>query len=220
MVEQTMSEDLGNEILVHRFVDGEMSPTEEDAFLAECEADPVSYRLLAIALIERDRWNKQCATMVMSVPGTTQGRNTHRARQSRLRGLINVAASLLLGLMGGYLWNQAKFGTQESDAEFPVALTQDLPQNVGTPAEPGTGDVPIPETGRIPTTVANYSDKEEAISSLISAFQPEPLVPAEGVQQLRERGLKVEENTKLYVLELSDGRHLAVPTQFVRFSSQ
>ena len=46
-----MNEDLENEILVSRFVDGEMAPGEEDAFLAYCEADPAKYRDVALAFV-------------------------------------------------------------------------------------------------------------------------------------------------------------------------
>lgn len=215
-----MSEDLGNEILVHRFIDGEMSPTEEDAFLAECEADPSSYRLLALALIERDRWGKQCAGVREPIPVMLQNRSTKQGWETRLRGLAIVAASILFGLTGGYLWNREGADKRGLEQGLPLAVKQEEPTYREPSVGSESGEEEITRTERVPTTYANYQESDEAISTLISAFQPEPLVPVEDVQQLRESGLRVEENTKLYLLELSDGRHLAVPTQFVRFSSQ
>lgn len=216
-----MNEDLENEILVSRFVDGEMAPGEEDAFLAYCEAEPAKYRDVALAFIERERWNRQCVGAKETPPLTLQNVKAKHAGEIRLRQFAVIAASLVLGLTGGYLWNQSGNDNRGVGRELPLAEKRETPLDVAEPSvEPGAGVDRLPESGRIPTTYANYQENDEAISTLISAFEPEPLVPEEGVQQLRESGLVVEENTKLYVLELSDGRHLAVPTQFVRFSAQ
>src|SRR6056297_3285524 len=94
-----------------RFVDGELNPEQESAFLASCEAEPDRYRELALALVERKRLTEMLAGFHshidgdQALPDTQIGCNPNRVKSktdskstTKWVALPTIAAILLFGI--------------------------------------------------------------------------------------------------------------------------
>ena len=228
-----------------RFVDGELTTTEENDFLARCEAEPAGYRQLALALVEQRRLAAMLSQLrddqQTQIPlPITKSSYLPTAKQpaSRwaTRWMFSLAASLLIGLFLGYAIpfsgdsqsglkpdfkpdSGSLVSEQQPDTNSQIVGVQDhLPAYPN--ADPNAdGSLPIRSVASGHTPLDDYWDDEETLVSLARELKPRPTLDEETVHLLRDNGLNVNRHQHVFLFEMSDGSRLAVPAEFTFLSS-
>lgn len=202
--------------LCARFVDGELSPEEENRVLATCEQYPEHYRRLALAMIERRRINQFLAgcddfivTTDSAVTSVADATSPEKAwSQRRAKGastwLVMLAASLLMGAFVGY--GARGFSVTEPDEVSDVA---EIVDRENAPSERAIEPNPI--------EVARPSDDaivEETFVNLARRLKPTPTLDDKAVRLLTDNGVDVERHKHVFLFDVSDGRQVAIPAEF------
>jgi hypothetical protein len=209
------------ELLVMRLVDGELSPQEEDDLLVSCELEPDRYREVALAFWEDRRLAAGLAKAtrgedipaVAALPSGGLKRTEKATAGSAPRWplwLTGLAASLLIGAFIGY--TSAPSAGIGGGAEPPRV------------AEPTTPEPPGPERAFAQRNrasgppVRNISEHPQQLRELVRQLEPEPVFPQDTLAELARDGVRVNQSTELFLIELPGNRHLALPAQFIDLS--
>ncbi|XZE55407.1 hypothetical protein SH139x_001418 [Planctomycetaceae bacterium SH139] len=140
-----MQESEIEELQRERFVDGELSPQQEDDFLAACEAQPERYRSLALSFVEARRWSqalregplsfaiKQQPQPPQKLQPIAASRPAAVDRLSWTRWLSGLAAALLIGAFTGYLAAPVKTSYPLSPVNTPSDAPTRLAQQTDSP---------------------------------------------------------------------------------------
>lgn len=204
-----------------RFVDGELSAIEEDQLLLQCEQRPELYRDLALALVEERRWGMQLAggevPTVLPVAKTVE----EAPAAGRRWWSVGLAASLLFGTCVGYWFARPlQSGSQENEGLFVQQNGDDRSLDLRQPPDlQQQQPTSLPDQSNVPTQLVDYSGDQQ-LARLVRELSPGPAFSEDGMRQLVDEGVSVDQQSAIYVLEMSDGRRLAVPTQFIKFRAK
>jgi len=187
-----MQESEIEELQRERFVDGELTPQQEDDFLAACEAQPERYRLLALSFVEARRWSQALREEPLSLAFQQHSRRSSSSRMasdrhpSLLRWLSGLAAALLIGAFTGYLVAPVKTSNplgsanSPSDAETRLAQQSNSP-NIKPLNNGQLDDGPQVGTSQQPGAVAASADNlanttlPDMNQAMNNASNPQPL---------------------------------------------
>ncbi len=226
-----------------RFVDGELELDEENLLLAECEADPSRYRDLALAFVEQRRWRNalvgfelssplESATLVDAVNAMPVAKPLvkslgNSARVSvgprRLTWLLGLAASLVIGIATGYWGIDSRDANRALRPIENVARVQDSnlidDRNIARASENASPTLESAELPAMEDEEPQYfpSDSDTLVRFVKNAQADLPF-SEEAVRNLNADGLDVEQQARVFVIDMPDGRRLALPAGITNVS--
>lgn len=187
-----MQESEIEELQRERFVDGELSPQQEDDFLAACEAQPERYRSLALSFVEARRWSQALRDEPLNLAIQQRSQTSQPPQQSQrvsashpaavdrrgwTRWLSGLAAALLIGAFTGYLAAPAKLSNQLGPAnppsDAPTKLAQQTSSPNTRPLENGPLDNGPLDNDQQASPSEQPADVTAAADNLANAAQPE-----------------------------------------------
>jgi anti-sigma factor RsiW len=192
----------GDDRLIDRLVDGELSEAERRALLLRLETNPDGWRRCALAFLEAQTWREAFGPLAASAPSAARILPTAPNRQSRKRSAWRPAARLT-GLAAGLA---ASFALGWAWRGPPVEPAPHAPGAQGVASAPAA---PSPQPQPAPIDPATR--------------EPRPSRPAEQpasietvVKRLEQQGYHAETQKRLVSMQLKDGRKIDVPVREFR----
>ena len=201
------------------FVDGELTAEAENLFLAQCEADPGRYRDVALALVEQRRWQRALAGLQVGVADAlpVAKPTATNAGMKSSTWWLGLAASLFLGMAAGS-W---MISSRNRAAPSPTVATNGVATNAvaANSAAPGLPVVEAGESDHWLDPSARYlPNTPESLVSFVRNLDSQPPFPADTMRELDADGLAVDQDSRVFVIDMPDGRRLAVPAQITNVS--
>lgn len=222
-----------DERTLQRCLDGELSEDEQHALLRQLDRSPDGWRMVALAFFEHQLWTQAGrdyiyeppAPVVVPVDPEPETRRDH----SWIRHTM-LAACTLMAVGLGYLGGTQRFwpggsspGISPSMALAPEPLPSEELPVVTKPA-------PIPSARRrtVPFThvrVMPSGENSQPITLPVYDVEDmdrlapiaQPQLSAEVLQNLRDRGIQVEQESHYYPVPNSHNRKLVVPVNTIQF---
>ena len=203
-----------DETTLARFAGGDMSIAEETEFLACCEIEPDLWRTAALALVE----HRQVVSALREFAGDQGDSSMNAASRTtshlkmRWPTMLAVAASLLAIMVGGLTvayWAGQRQGTdlQRVNRDSPDAAAETAESSVVVYVQP-------PNDSDYPGALQDQSPaipRTEEMAARLAAMNSSPVLPAEARSLLRQAGVEVDEEPRLYLI--NDGSESwAIPT--------
>jgi hypothetical protein len=234
-----MNEERSLQRQLARFVDGELELDAENLLLAECEADPSRYRDLALAFVEQRRLRNALAGWELSSPLETAvlvnsvdtmpvikplGKQENLSiGPRRSTWLLGLAASLGIGIAAGY-WGIASRDVNgvmrpvggRAGAEDPGVLDGGSFASIQEQTNPSLHSVELPATnGEENRYLPNDS---ESLVRFVKNAQADLPFSEEAVRNLNADGVDVDQQARVFVIDMPDGRRLALPAGITNVS--
>jgi hypothetical protein len=191
-----------------------MSIAEETEFLACCEIEPDLWRTAALALVE----HRQVVSALREFAGDQGDSSMNAASRTtnhlkmRWPTMLAVAASLLAIMVGGISVAYRAGQLQSTDVQL---VNQDSPDAAAETEEPSV--FVYLQTPNGLDYLGAVQDQSPAIPSTeemaarLAAMNSRPVFPAEARSLLRQVGVEVDEEPRLYLI--NDGsENWAIPT--------
>ncbi len=223
-----------DERTLQRCVDGELSEAEQQALLLQLDRSPEGWRKVALAFIEHQLWSQAGRDFVHEPPlplaAPADPEPETRRDHSWLRHTMLAACTLIavgLGYLGGtqrdWLGGFSSASTSPPMDNSTAAVEQTHPVNITKPvptrpARRGLAPVmqvqvlPSGENGQ-PIMLPVY----DADELLRHGPLDQPLLSAEVLQNLRDQGVQIEQESHLYQMPNSQNRKLVVPVNTIQF---
>jgi hypothetical protein len=224
--------------MLDRLVDGELNEQQRRALLLRLENQHDGWRRCALAFLEAQAWGRELRSV--TAPAATQHATAfspaHRGNwlAGRWGTLLATAASFLVALGLGSLWQRAEQGAGDKPGEAQIATN--------APAKPPISKPP-PAAGRSPrgalldpnspqaqfgTVVVSLDGNQDGVAESLEVpvvagggldeswlhNQPGSL-PPHVLRALERLGHRVEQNRQYYPIDLNDGRRVVVPVDQV-----
>jgi hypothetical protein len=213
------------DLLLQRWVDGQVSRTEERELLADCDRHPGQWRRVALAFIEERAMGREFAAefgadiRLLAKPASKPVAKPQPAIASaswlasrRVQQWCAIAASLLLGLFVGNSlnWN---FPTGDSPT---VATNQANPPRRGAFPNGGTSMVEyIPDQSRGERYRMPLLDERSVPAGYFDDDVELTGIPPEFERILREHGIEIRGHRDWKSYEIEEGQVIMIPT--IRF---
>lgn len=219
--------DVPDQDLFDRLVDGELGDAEQDDLLRHLDTDPDGWRRLALAFVEEQRWNRELSQLVaeqtkpasVDRPQSEILRRRERIRISMLwPTAVSVTVSFLLGLAVGGAAPAGNDGRQsgpmaQQQAVSVEASGEERPPGSRSPRDTVLLHIDDPQTDQRRQWQVPVIDADEAGRTLLADASALPELVR---QVLQSTGHRVVEERKFYPLQLEDGRRVALPVDEVQ----
>jgi hypothetical protein len=203
-----------DETVLARFAGGDMSIAEETEFLACCEIEPDLWRTAALAFVE----HRQVVSALREFAGDQSDSSMDAASRttshSKMRWptILAIAASLVAVMAGGLSVAYRAGQRQGTDVQLVNHDSHDAAAEtegpfvvyLQTPTGPDYPGAVQDQWATIPST--------EEMAARLAAMNSNPLLPAEARSLLRQVGVEVDEEPKLYLIDDGSERW-AIPTR-------
>jgi hypothetical protein len=203
--------------VLDRLVDGELTELERRELLSALDDEPAGWRRCALAFLEAQSWGIDLKSFrdQPSEP-LTPARPTARFWRHWPVGLA-MAASLLLAFFGGLALRDRLASDTDSGqiAQGPIAAAPRIARATtggGAPQE-FWKTIPLPASDG---SIVNVKAFEGGSGDLSWLFDPSSAIPADVLQQLEQRGHRIQREKELWPVQLQDGRRLIVPIEQVQ----
>lgn len=151
-----------DQTLLDRLIDGELTDAEQRDALSRIDAEPATWRRLALGFVEAQRWRKEFRAMAEEagredrggLSALRPGRGKAAHSWSGQRVLASVCASVLVAFVSGFLLGAVGLFPQDADRQV-----------VEKEAEPAESNAPagqrIAERSELPPSPAAKSGGDE-----------------------------------------------------------
>lgn len=211
---------------IDRFVDGEMSTTEENAFLETANQSPENWRRVALGFVESRRLGSDIGNAITSsqnaiVPAVKVAR---KQSEFNIKWFAATSAALLLALFAGY-----QFHAIQNPSMMPIVDSKDVPFDIPgkqsfQPVEKNQTEMawvvlPDPQSDQTITVKAPIIDSDELNEEWIANAQEfgvlQNTLPETIRDSLLEAGYTIHQERVLYPIPLGNGRTAIVPIDSV-----
>lgn len=222
--------------LFDRLVDGELDPRSQAEFLARLDERPGDWRRLALAFVEAQTLGVELRDMAAEArrpplpvarPPAASVATTTEAGTPWARFLTLAATMLLavgIGFGVGRVWSVrgSQAGNKPMPPDQPLVAENDPNERAVGPSIPVVpasrgglspqGVMTVRTADGSPVQLPVYEPSPEANPFLTSS---ESSVPPEVIRALRSRGHDVQQQRRLWPVDLGDGRQIIVPVDQV-----
>ncbi|MFO1008333.1 MAG: hypothetical protein U0929_20405 [Planctomycetaceae bacterium] len=221
-----------DERTLQRCLDGELSEDEQHALLRQLDRSPDGWRVVALAFFEHQLWTQAGRDYIYEPPppvvAPADPEPETRRDHSWLRHTA-LAACTLIAVGLGYLGGTQRFwpGGSSSTPSPSMALAPQpdsmfekdrskqpivqAPRKRWPPAQ-YVRVMPSDENSRSFSVPAYDAEALKQIGSL-----PQPQLSEEAMQNLRDQGFQVEQESHLYEMPNTQNRKLVVPFNTIQF---
>jgi hypothetical protein len=210
------------ELQLQRLVDGQLNREQVQQLLSQADQNNL-WREIAAAFVEDQLWRAEIVSEmehVASAPPVKEKPSPSDSQSSvgipGAKFWLALAAAVLAGIWLGQAWAPSD---TRSDATNELA---DIQPDVASPDE---GAVQVPPTQLVenlqPAHRLSMGDAGEVPLYTIEQAQKigllnEPAVPQETIDQFRQQGYQLQQNTRYISGRAQDGRQIVVPIRSVR----
>ena len=216
--------------LLDRLVDGELGQEERRELLASLDDEPGAWRRCALAFLEAQTWCWQLSQLAgepilaqASSGPVAVGTSPSTGRTTSFWGkYLAIAAGLIVAFgLGTRFQAPGTLPPGASSAAVAQAAEDDSDPDVFESADDFDSDAPETltlaagdEADPFELQVVNASeDDQDFMADQVSA------IPADFLLELKQAGLEVTSEKRLWPIDLSDGRRLIVPVEQIEIRS-
>ena len=215
------------ELQLQRLVDGQLDLKQTQEMLRSAEQEPEFWREMAVAFVEDQIWRNEITADAMAElvdqkeqPESTSIPKSDSTPAPGIKFWLALAAAIVLGIWLGRVWapqdtnnvgntNSIASHNNSPNSNLPQDDTSNLPERQLVNFEPAH-HLSMGDAGEVPL----YTLEQAQQMGLLK----EQSLPQDTVNQLRERGYQLEQNTQYISGRAQDGRRILVPVRSVRFN--
>ena len=221
-----------DERTLQRCLDGELSEDEQHALLRQLDQSPNGWRVVALAFFEHQLWTQAGRDYIHEPPPPVVAPADPEPQTRRDYSWFRhtaLAACTLIAVGLGYLGGTQRYwpGGTSPTTSPPMALAPQpasmLEQDRSKPPL-----APVPRKRLPPSQFVRVMPPDENSQPItLPAYDaevlrqhgplPQPQLPAEFLQSLRDQGVQVEQESHLYRMPNSQNRNLVVPVNTIQF---
>lgn len=217
------------ELQLQRLVDGQLDLKQTQAMLRCAEQEPELWREMAVAFVEDQIWRNEISADTLAElanqekPTSLKSTKAPESDSPSAPGIkfwLALAAAVVLGVWLGKVWtpqdtnntvntNSIASHNSSPDSVSPQDDLSNIPERQLVNFEPAH-HLSMGDAGEVPL----YTLEQAQQMGLLK----EQSLPQDTVNQLRDRGYQLEQNTQYISGRAQDGRRILVPVRSVRFN--